>query len=54
MIAVRRSMCGCDQPKRSQFYPDEVSPTVVQLGWGCVKRLSYDGKLIDFKKDFLA
>jgi hypothetical protein len=42
-------------PKGVNFIFDVKShSTVVQLDGDVLKRLSYDGKLIDFKKDFLA
>ena len=42
-------------PKGLNFILDVKShSTVVQLDGDVLKRLSYDGKLIDFKKDFLA
>jgi hypothetical protein len=42
-------------PKGVNFILDVKShSTVVQLDGDVLKRLSYDGKLIDFKKDFLA
>ncbi len=42
-------------PKGVNFIIDVKShSTVVQLEGDVLKRLSYDGKLRDFKKDFLA